>query len=99
LAEEMREKVLLSTKLTCSAGIGPNKMISKISSDEKKPNGQFQVDNTSEEVEKFMMTRHLRQIPGVGPVKDAEFTSLGLITVGDALKTPHLIWAKDRSDT
>ena len=43
LALEIRTKVFEATKLTCSAGIGPNKMIAKICSDINKPNGQTYV--------------------------------------------------------
>jgi DNA polymerase kappa len=39
LAEEIRAKVFEQTRLTVSAGIGPNRMIAKICSDMNKPNG------------------------------------------------------------
>src|SRR5256714_11994799 len=43
LAEVVRKNIFQTTKLTASAGIGPNKLISKIASEIKKPNGQFEV--------------------------------------------------------
>jgi DNA polymerase kappa len=39
LARTIRRRVYDATKLTCSAGIGPNRMLAKIGSDENKPNG------------------------------------------------------------
>ena len=55
LCEKIRKRIFEATKLTCSCGIAPNKMLAKISSDInkvlfikkkklikiKKPNGQF----------------------------------------------------------
>ena len=38
-AYEIRTRVFEATKLTCSAGIAPNRMLAKISSDWNKPNG------------------------------------------------------------
>ena len=52
LAQVIRELIFRKTKLTASAGIGPNKLIAKIASDMKKPNGQYEV--TPEEVPEFM---------------------------------------------
>lgn len=39
LAHTIRMRINTATKLTCSAGIGPNRMIAKICSDINKPNG------------------------------------------------------------
>src|SRR5207247_8759548 len=42
LAREIREKIFRRTKLTSSAGIGPNTLIAKLASEINKPNGQFE---------------------------------------------------------
>src|SRR3954469_4454821 len=52
LAQVIRDMILRKTKLTASAGIGPNKLIAKIASDINKPNGQVEV--LPEEVAGFM---------------------------------------------
>src|SRR5882762_4140618 len=52
LAQIIRSLIFRKTKLTASAGIGPNKLIAKIASDLKKPNGQFEVK--PDEVPEFM---------------------------------------------
>jgi DNA polymerase-4 len=39
LAQVIRAMIFRKTKLTASAGIGPNKLIAKIASDLNKPNG------------------------------------------------------------
>jgi hypothetical protein len=45
--------IFQKTKLTSSAGIGPNKLVAKIASEINKPNGQLEV--TPNQVSEFMM--------------------------------------------
>src|SRR4029077_3087819 len=52
LAQIIRALIFRKTKLTASAGIGPNKLVAKIASDLKKPNGQFEVKQA--DVPQFM---------------------------------------------
>src|ERR1700757_4056431 len=52
LAREIRDTIFQETKLTASAGIGPNKLIAKIASEINKPNGQYEVK--PEKVAEFM---------------------------------------------
>ena len=52
IAKELRARIYAATSLTCSAGIAPNKMLAKIASDWRKPDGQFAV--LPDEVEAFM---------------------------------------------
>ena len=46
LANRIRELIFQETRLTASAGIGPNKLVAKIASEINKPNGQFEVRPT-----------------------------------------------------
>jgi len=43
IAKEIRTRILEETRLTASAGIAQNKMLAKIASDWRKPNGQFAI--------------------------------------------------------
>jgi len=43
IAKEIRRRIFTETRLTASAGIAPNKMLAKIASDWRKPNGQFAI--------------------------------------------------------
>ena len=52
LAREIRDLIFKETKLTASAGIGPNKLVAKIASEINKPNGQCEVK--PEKVPEFM---------------------------------------------
>src|SRR5216110_3814052 len=64
LAHEIRSAIFRQTKLTSSAGIGPNKLIAKIASEINKPNGQFEV--RPEQVPGFMQKLPVRKIWGIG---------------------------------
>ena len=88
----MRLKVYNLTKLTCSAGIGPNRVIAKIASDMDKPNGQYRVHNDASEVEKFVRKLPVRKMGGIGKVsafmlKDA----FGIETVADLYEKRHVL--------
>ena len=58
VVREIRYKINRETKLTASAGIGPNRMVAKICSDWNKPNGQFKVECNKEKIIQFV-----RQLP------------------------------------
>jgi DNA polymerase IV (DinB-like DNA polymerase) len=64
-AKKIMEEVLEKEKLTCSIGVGPNKMVAKIASDIKKPYGLTVVKE--EDVKEFLFPLDVRKIPGVGP--------------------------------
>lgn len=84
LAREIRQRIRETTGLTASAGIAPNKMLAKIASDWKKPDGQFAV--TPDQVESFMAHLPVKKIWGVGPKSAEKFTALGITTCGDLQK-------------
>ncbi|MCB1122289.1 MAG: DNA polymerase IV, partial [Verrucomicrobiae bacterium] len=86
IAKEIRKKIFERTQLTASAGVSCNKMLAKIASDWKKPNGQFAV--LPEEVESFMKELPVKKIYGVGPKSEARLKSLGYETCGDLQAVP-----------
>lgn len=86
IAREIRARVHEETELTCSAGVAPNKMLAKIASDWKKPNGQFAI--TPDQVAGFMVDLPIRKIPGVGPKSAERFASAGIETCGDLQSVP-----------
>ncbi len=81
LAQVIREMIFQKTKLTSSAGIGPNKLIAKIASEIKKPNGQFEV--TAEEVPDFMAELPVRKLWGIGEVTERKLEQHHVKTCGD----------------
>jgi DNA polymerase IV len=76
LAQVIRDLILQRTKLTSSAGIGPNKLIAKIASSMRKPNGQLEVTTT--EVPDFMQNLPVREIWGVGEKMERRLHELGV---------------------
>jgi DNA polymerase-4 len=81
IAKEIRRSIVRETQLTASAGIAPNKMLAKIASDWRKPDGQFAV--LPQDVEGFMKDLQVRRIPGVGPRAEEIFKSKGISTCGE----------------
>jgi DNA polymerase-4 len=81
LAQAIRNTIFRKTKLTSSAGVGPNKLIAKIASEINKPNGQFEVK--PEEVTEFMRDLPVRKIWGIGEKSERKLEELGVKTCGD----------------
>ena len=81
IAIEIRQKIKETTKLTASAGVGPSKMIAKIASDIKKPDGLTVVP--PDKVFAFMQPLALKKIPGVGPVSAGKLSEQGYLFCHD----------------
>jgi len=81
LAQVIRGTIFRKTKLTSSAGIGPNKLIAKIASEINKPNGQFEV--APEQVCAFMENLPVRKIWGIGEKAERKLEELGVKTCGE----------------
>ncbi|KAK9666526.1 hypothetical protein RND81_14G191000 [Saponaria officinalis] len=70
VAEELRRGVFEETGLTCSAGVGPNRLLAKVCSDINKPNGQFILPNDRMAVMTFISSLPIRKIGGIGKVTE-----------------------------
>lgn len=81
LAEKIKNSIKKNEKLTASIGIGPNKLIAKIASDMKKPDGLTVV--LPEKTEKFLEPLSVRKIPGIGPKTEIIFKRMNIATVKD----------------
>ncbi|MDQ6764646.1 MAG: DNA polymerase IV [Verrucomicrobiota bacterium] len=81
LAQVIRGLIFQKTKLTASAGIAPNKLIAKIASDLKKPNGQWEVG--AEQVPEFIAALPVRKLWGIGAVTEQKLERLGVATCAD----------------
>ncbi len=89
---QIKQTVLQLSKLTCSVGIGSNKMIAKIASDFLKPDGLHEVVSGTER--EFLSLMSLEKIPGVGKKTFAILQSKGLYVCKDlALKND--MWVRE----
>lgn len=79
VAEALRDTIREHTGLASSVGIGPNRMIAKLASDNAKPRGLMEVRAGWEEG--FLAGLPLRALPGVGPKTAERWAGLGLVNV------------------
>ena len=79
LAQQLKNEIRNELKLTCSVGISPNKLLSKIASDYKKPDGLTTVK--PEQVEEFLSSLKIREIPGIGKKTEEVFNQMSVNTI------------------
>ncbi len=80
LALKIKKEIMEKEKLTCSIGVGPNKIVAKIASDYKKPDGLTVVEPSH--VREFLSPLPVRKIPGVGKKTEAELKTMGIEKIG-----------------
>jgi DNA polymerase IV (DinB-like DNA polymerase) len=81
LAKQLKSEVKEKEHLTCSIGIGPNKLIAKIASDYQKPDGITIV--REDEAEAFLAPLPVRKLLWVGRKTEAKLKKRGINTIGD----------------
>ena len=81
LAYQIKMEILENDGLTCSVGIGPNKLVAKIASDFQKPDGLTVVKE--EDVEKFLAPLRVRKLLWVGQKTEQKLKRIGINTIGD----------------
>src|SRR5216683_1587902 len=80
-ARMLKQEIVEREGLSCSVGIGPNKLVAKIASDFRKPDGLTVV--RPDEVQGFLDGLGIRVIPGIGPKSEAVLQEKGIRTVAD----------------
>jgi len=81
LAKQIKTEIHEKEKLTCSVGIGPNKLVAKIASDFQKPDGLTIVKE--DEAEKFLAPLPVRKLLWVGRKTEQKLKGLGIKTIDD----------------
>lgn len=84
LAQQIKNSIREKIKLSCSIGISPNKLISKIASDFRKPDGLTVV--TPDNMNEFLEPLKIRSIPGIGKKTEQRFSEMKLETTQDLKK-------------
>ncbi len=80
VASRIKAAVHDATRLSCSIGIAPNKLLAKIASDLEKPDGLVIVD--ASDVPARIWPLAPKKINGIGPKAAARLTAMGIDTIG-----------------
>lgn len=86
VAEEVHRRIPKEVGLSCSVGLGPNKLVAKLASDAAKPGGLRVV--RPEEVQSFLDPLPVEDLWGVGPKTAARLREKGIRTVRDLREVP-----------
>lgn len=86
LAQEIKNNVRRATGLSCSIGVTPNKLLSKIASELDKPDGLTLL--TADDLPRQVWPLPVRAINGIGPKAGEKLQAMGLRTVGDLAAVP-----------
>lgn len=81
-AEKFKERIKHHTNLTCSVGIGVNKLSAKIASGINKPSGKY-IFNTQMEFANYLKDKDIKIIQGVGKKLKEILNRDGIEKVGD----------------
>ncbi|CAD6515138.1 DNA polymerase IV [metagenome] len=84
LAQQIKNAIRDKVKLSCSIGVSTNKLIAKIASDFKKPDGLTVV--SPEKIEEFLGQLKIRAIPGIGKKTEDKFTQMNFEIIDDLKK-------------
>lgn len=87
IAGQIKEGILAETGLTCTIAISPNKLVSKVASDEAKPDGYIRIGAGAEAA--FLRPLAIRKLRGVGPRTCEVLESLGITTIGGLADMPE----------
>jgi len=83
---ELREKIIRETGLPISYGLSTNKLVSKMATNEAKPNGFLEVPPGRETA--FLWPLTIDKIPGVGKQTQLQLNEMGIKTIEDIARTP-----------
>lgn len=81
LGMQIKREIKEKENLTCSIGIGPNKLIAKMASSAKKPDGITVV--SPEDLKAFLWPLKVSKLWGIGDVTANKLQEMGIVTVKD----------------
>lgn len=85
-ARELRQHIIDETGLPISCGVSSARFISKMATNEAKPNGYLEIPHGRET--DFLWPLGIEKINGVGVQTEQQLKSFGIYTVEDLAKTP-----------
>jgi len=81
IAHEIKRRIRNRTQLTASVGVAPNKLVAKIASDLRKPDGLVVV--APDDVRALLDPLPVRKLFGLGPKTAPKVEALGIHTLGE----------------
>lgn len=85
-AKELRQHIMNETGLPISGGLSTARFISKMATNEAKPNGFLEIPHGKEK--EFLWPLGIEKINGVGKQTEQQLKSFGIYTIEDIAKTP-----------
>lgn len=85
--KEIKEKIKRTFGITCSIGIAPNKMLSKLASKLSKPDGLLVIQK--EDIPFLLENLPIEKIAGIGPNIKERLNNLSVYTCGELSKFPR----------
>lgn len=85
-AKELRQHIMNETGLPISGGLSSARFISKMATNEAKPNGFLEIPQGKEK--EFLWPLGIEKINGVGKQTEQQLKSFGIYTIEDIAKTP-----------
>ncbi|MGH9785855.1 MAG: DNA polymerase IV [Terriglobia bacterium] len=92
-AHRLHEEIARRARLPCSIGVSGSRRVSKIASDQAKPNGILWIMPGREAA--FLAPLPVGKIPGVGKVTQTTLHEMGIHTIGDLARSgPDLLQSR-----
>lgn len=88
LGNALRADIRRTCGVTCSVGIAPNRLLAKIGSEERKPDGLTVLPFDPDAIAAFLAPKPIRALWGVGPKTCEVLRPYGLTTCGDLQRLP-----------
>ncbi len=81
IAGKLKASIREETRLTASVGVASSKLVAKVASDMRKPDGLVVVPPGGEAA--FLAPRPVRRLWGIGSKMEEALAKLGIVTIGD----------------
>jgi len=99
-SDDLKKKVAKESGLSISYGLASNKLVSKVATNEVKPNGQVEIPFGNEK--NFLAPLSVMKLPGVGKERGYKLLKMGIETVKTLSEIPvkmvHTLFGKDGID-
>jgi len=92
IAQSVKDQIRESEQLTCSIGVAPNKLLAKLGSGLKKPDGLVLIQK--EEVEEALKDLPVSKLYGIGPKLTEALHSIGIFTCSQMGRVPISVLTK-----